>query len=93
MRESISGRKRTSLQANDRKIVKMELFGSITNNLSSAVQSARRFRSHTVHTDTLGHWTDVLHHARRELAEGTSEPIGPLILQLERELDARAPAD
>ena len=67
----------------------MELHGSITNNLSSAVQSARRLRGHPVHADTIGHWADLLHHARRELAEGSTEPILGLVVQLEKELAER----
>jgi hypothetical protein len=67
----------------------MELHGTILNNLASAVQSARRLRGHPVHEDTLGHWADLLHHARRELAAGTAEPILPLILELEKEIAER----
>jgi hypothetical protein len=37
----------------------MELHGSIMNNLTSAVQSARRLSGHPVHADTLGHWADI----------------------------------
>ena len=33
----------------------MELIGSIANNLTSAVQSARRLRGQAVHADTLAH--------------------------------------
>ena len=68
----------------------MDLHGSTSNNLASALQSARRLRGHPVHDDTLGHWTDLLHHARRELAAGSSEPIQALVLELERELADRA---
>jgi hypothetical protein len=67
----------------------MELHGTIANNLASALQSARRLRGHPVHADTLGHWTDLLHHARRDLAEGSSEPILSLALELEKELADR----
>ena len=68
----------------------MDLHGSTSNNLASALQSARRLRGHSVHDDTLCHWTELLHHARRELAEGSSEPIQALIFELERELADRA---
>jgi hypothetical protein len=68
----------------------MELHGSIANNLKSAVQSVRRSRGHPVHADTLRHWTDLLHHARREVAAGSNEPILPLILELEKELADRS---
>ena len=64
----------------------MELHGSIVNNLTSAVQSARRLSGHPVHADTLGYWADLLHHARREMAEGSTEPIQSLVLELEKEL-------
>lgn len=67
----------------------MELHGSISSNLTSAVNSARRLRGHPVHADTLGHWSDLLHHARRELAEGSTESIQLLILDLEKELAER----
>ena len=68
----------------------MDLHGSITNNLASAVQSARRLKGHPVHADTLGHWADLIHHARRELAAGSTEAILTLILELEEELADRA---
>jgi hypothetical protein len=67
----------------------MELHGTIVNNLASAVQSARRLRGHPVHADTLGHWADLLHHARREMSDGSTEPIQSLILELEKELADR----
>ena len=67
----------------------MELYGSITNNLASAVQSARRLRGHPVHADTLGHWRDLLHYARGEMAGGSTEPIQALVLDLEKELAER----
>lgn len=67
----------------------MELHGTILNNLASAVQSARRLRGHPVHSDTLGHWTKLLHHARRELAGDSSGPILPLIIELEKQIAER----
>ena len=67
----------------------MELHGSIAKNLTSAVQSARRLRGHPVHADTLGHWAELLHHARRELAGSSTEQIRSLILELEKELAER----
>lgn len=67
----------------------MELQGTITNNLASAVQSARRLRGHPVHPDTLGHWTELLHDARRQLAGNSTEPILPLVLELEKEIAER----
>ncbi len=43
-----------------------------------------------MHADTLGHWNDLLDHARRELAIGSAEPIQTLIKELEHELADRA---
>ena len=70
----------------------MKLHGSIADNLGAAVRSARRLREHPVHADTLKHWSDLLHHARRELASGTSErsSIEPLVVELETEIARRA---
>ena len=42
-----------------------------------------------MHADTVDHWADLLDHARRELADGSSEPIQPLIVELEKELAER----
>ena len=67
----------------------MELHGTILNNLTSAVQSARRLRGHPVHADTLGHWAELLTHARRAVANGSTEPILPLVLDLEKEIADR----
>lgn len=67
----------------------MELHGTILNNLTSAVQSARRLRGHPVHADTLDHWAQLLNHARRAVAAGASEQIVPLILELEKEIADR----
>jgi hypothetical protein len=64
----------------------MELHGSIVNNLTSAIQSARRLRGHPVHSDTLDHWSDLLAHARQALAEGSAEPIQALVAELQNEL-------
>ena len=71
----------------------MELHGSIANNLASAVQSARRLEGRAVHADTLGHWTNLLDHARREVARGTTEPIQTLIVELEQAMAQRPPAN
>ena len=70
----------------------MKLHGSIRDNLVAAVRSARRLREHPVHADTLKHWDDLLHHARRELASGTGERplIEPLVIELETEIAGRA---
>ena len=67
----------------------MEIHGSIAKNLTSAVQSARRLRGHPLHADTLGHWRDLLIYARQELANGSTESIQALIVELEDELADR----
>jgi hypothetical protein len=70
----------------------MELHGSMEANLASAIRSARRLRGHPVHADTLGHWTDLLHQARRDLASETDPPaevIEQLLAELETELAER----
>jgi len=53
------------------------------------LQSAHRLKGHPIHADTLGHWRDLLDHARRELAKGSAEPLEALILELENELADR----
>jgi hypothetical protein len=67
----------------------MKLHGSIVTNLTSAIQSARRLRGHPVHSDTLDHWSDLLGHARQALADGSTEEIQPLVVDLENELADR----
>jgi hypothetical protein len=69
----------------------MELHGSVASNLASALQSARRLRGQSVHADTLGHWSDLLRHARRELAAANPDPpVLSLTLELEKELADRS---
>lgn len=70
----------------------MELHGSVQGNLTAAIRSARRLRGHPVHPDTLSHWTDLLHEARRELGAGSAsaDAISQLIADLESELAERA---
>ena len=68
----------------------MELHGTILNNLASAVLSARRLRNHPIHSDTLSHWTKLLHHARRGLAAEPAEPLLRRILELEKEIAERS---
>ncbi len=67
----------------------MDFHGTLANNLTSAVQSARRLRRHPVHADTIEFWKGLLEHARRELTNGASEPIRALIVELENELADR----
>lgn len=68
----------------------MELHGSVATNLAAALYSARRVRGRAVHADTLGHWSRLVEHARRELAGGSSEATLTLIAELEQELVARS---
>ena len=67
----------------------MELHGSIEANLVAAVRSARRLRGHPIHSDTLQHWTDLLHQARRRLSAdpvNSNEALKQLVADLETEL-------
>ena len=66
----------------------MHPHGSIEANLASAVRSARRLQGHPVHADTLQHWTDLLHQARRQLSEDPAnrEKLKQLVAELEMEL-------
>jgi hypothetical protein len=68
----------------------VEIHGSLENNLAAALLSARRLKGHPVHADTVAYWTDLLRHARRELAAGSSEPILNLTIDLEHEIAERA---
>src|SRR3546814_20130683 len=70
----------------------MKLYGSIQENLVSAVRSARSLRKHPVHTATLKHCDDLLHYARRELASGTADRplIEPLVTELHAAIASRA---
>lgn len=67
----------------------MEPHCSVETNLAAAVRSARRLRGHPIHADTLQHWTDLLHQARRQLmkdpVDGT-ETLKQLVADLETEL-------
>jgi hypothetical protein len=72
----------------------MQLHGSTEGNLIAAVRSATRFRDHPVHSDTIRHWENLLHHARRELSDSAalpSESLQRLVMDLEIEL-AKRPA-
>ena len=72
----------------------MQLHGSTEGNLIAAVRSASRLRGHPVHADTIKHWADLLHHARRELSSTAalpSEHLQRLVAELEDEM-AKRPA-
>ena len=68
-------------------VTEMELHGTVEANLIAAIRSARRLRGHPVHPDTLAHWTEVLHEARREITSATcSSTITELVVELEIEV-------
>lgn len=70
----------------------MKLHGTIEANLQAAIASARRLREHPVHADTVQHWRDLLHQARRQLAAAPAEQASgtaKLIAELEEELAER----
>ncbi len=67
----------------------MQIHGSTEGNLIAAVRSASRLRGHPVYADTIKHWADLLHHARRELSTNAalpSETLKRLVAELEVEL-------
>jgi len=71
----------------------MQLHGSTEGNLIAAVRSASRLRGHPVYADTIKHWADLLHHARRELSTNAalpSETLKRLVAELEVELTRRS---
>jgi hypothetical protein len=69
----------------------MELVGSLRDNLSAAVASARRHRGHLVYRETLAFWADLLTHARRLKAEGSveAENIDELLAALDLAVSER----
>lgn len=70
----------------------MQLHGSTEGNLIAAVRSAIRLRTQPVHADTIRYWTDLLHHARREISTNAalaSESLTRLVAELEVELVKR----
>lgn len=54
----------------------MKLHGTIFENLTAAVASAKRHEGRPVYTATLRLWTDLLQHARRLKAEGAEDCEG-----------------
>jgi hypothetical protein len=71
----------------------MDLQGSTGENLVAAIRSAKRLSGHPVHADTLQHWTELLHLARRQLAAepaSEAERLAQLIAELETELAAHS---
>lgn len=67
----------------------MELHGSLEGNLTSAIKSARRFKGHPVHVETVRYWGELLSHARRRLENRPSQSVLNLIVELEGEIAER----
>lgn len=71
---------------------RMELAGTIEDNLRAAVKSAQRLRSFPVHRDTLAYWTELLVYAQveqRRWAPVGNPEIEMWICLLRAELSAR----
>jgi hypothetical protein len=71
----------------------MILSGSILENVTNAVASARRLRGHPVYKDTLSYWTELLEEARRvrrSLQGAELQALEAAIIKLEGELADRA---
>ena len=70
----------------------MNLHGSVEDNLSAAIRSARRLRGEPIYIETLQYWSDLLNHARRErfwLGSPLSNRRGKLVDELETEIAKR----
>ena len=63
----------------------MDIHGSLASNLQAALASARRYRGHPVHAETIAFWSELLQHARALKAEGNEEAsiIDPLLAELD----------
>lgn len=73
----------------------MKLDGSVAQNLKLAIASAQRLRGHSVYSDTLAFWQELLHEARRARGVATGvalKTLEDLIQKLEQELAERPPA-
>ena len=71
----------------------MKLYGSLIDNLESALASARRLRGHPVYKDTLSYWAELVQEARRahqDPSSSHSSELGTAIVKLEIELAERA---
>lgn len=71
----------------------MKLHGSVEDNLTAAVRSARRLRGQPIYPETLGYWGELLDHARRDRPSeypGENQLVGRLIIELEAEMAGRA---
>lgn len=70
----------------------MKLDGSLLENLSGALASARRLRGHPVYRDTLAYWAELIQKARRcQRDAGFEQPdqLEDAIVKLELELAER----
>jgi hypothetical protein len=73
---------------------RMNLHGSVSDNLRAAIRSAERLRGRAVHPDTLAFWQDLLRHARRadtHPGKGGQRALDDLIVELERLVAERTP--
>jgi len=70
----------------------MKLHGSITANLENAIASAHRLRGHSVYSDTISYWQELIREARRirmDRNETERARLDALIVRLETELISR----
>ena len=69
----------------------MDIHGSLANNLQAAIASARRYKGHPVHAETITFWSELLQHARILKAEGNVEAstIDPLVAELDAAIAER----
>ena len=65
----------------------MIIHGSIADNLTAAIRSARRLRGRPVHQDTIRFWRDLLAKARAEKPE-SGEAEATSVEQLAGQLEA-----
>jgi hypothetical protein len=71
----------------------MKLYGSLLENLESALTSGRRLRGQPVYKDTLNYWAELVQEARRALQDSSSaqsDALGAVIVELETELAERS---
>ena len=69
----------------------MDIHGSLASNLQAALASARRYRGHPVHAETIAYWSELLQHTRALKAEGNEEAstIDPLLSELDAAIAER----
>jgi hypothetical protein len=71
---------------------RMELHGTIEQNVISALRSAKRLRGQSVHRETVEHWEHVLARAEFDLSSRPSSEqrdLGGLVSELRMELASR----